>query len=96
MTRNNRRVPKDAPALIRMHQEAHPKSHFFDPGTLRFFGETISSMRLLKTLATVKTWSGGRVECYVLSARQRRPDGKTVRVYHYFDTNTLADVVPVD
>ena len=38
--------------LISEYQRMHPNGHFFDRDTLKFFGETVSSMRLLK--GTVK------------------------------------------
>jgi hypothetical protein len=34
--------------LISEYQRMHPNGHFFDRDTLKFFGETVSSMRLLK------------------------------------------------
>lgn len=34
--------------LIGEYQRMHPNGHFFDRDTLKFFGETVSSMRLLK------------------------------------------------
>jgi len=71
--------------LIRLHEKYQPDSVFFSRDTLRFFGERISEMRVLK--GTVKI--DGH-ECWVLSTRQRKaPAGVSQRRYHYFDINTL-------
>ena len=76
----------------RAHEAAHPDSHFFDDKTLRFFGETMSSMRLLKNHAVIKDVMGQSHECYVLSSSQKPPFGNRHRVCHYFDTETLEQV----
>lgn len=85
--------PETALKLRWMHLELHPNSHFFDKKTLKFFGETLSTMRLLKDKLTVTDSSGEKHTCYVLSSRQRLYNGKTRRFYHYFDENTLEHVI---
>lgn len=71
--------------LIRLHEKYHPDSKFFSRDTLRFFGERISEMRVLKGTTMVNGH-----ECWVLSSRQRNaPAGVRQRRYHYFDINTL-------
>lgn len=84
----------DARTLKLDHESKHPDSHFFDQKTLQFFGETMSTMRLLKKTAKVKDVMGEEHECYVLSTSQRLPSGSRRRVWHYFDINTLEQVNP--
>lgn len=75
----------DARTLIRLHRKYQPDSHFFSKETLRFFGERISEMRVLKGTVTIDGH-----ECWMLSSRQRNaPEGVKQRRYHYFDINTL-------
>jgi len=76
------------------YNDKHPDGHFFDPDTLKFFGESMSQMRLLKNTVAVTDIGGDVHTCYVLSSRQRMPSGKSRRKYHYFDNVTLEDVIP--
>lgn len=76
------------------HLAAHPDSHFFDHDTLKFFGERLSSMRLLKTRPTVKDCVDEEHECYCLSSSQRTPLGNRRTHYFYFDVNTLEEIIP--
>lgn len=79
--------------LVHAYKTAHPNGHFFDPDTLKFFGERRSDMRLLKETQTIRDICGDMHECYVLSTIQRPgPPLKPHRKYHYFDTTTLTDV----
>lgn len=75
------------------YREKHPNGHFFDHDTLKFFGERLSEMRLLKSRARITSAAGIEHKCYVVSAVQR-PGAplKKRRVYHYFDMTTLEDV----
>lgn len=71
-------------------------SHFFDNETLKFFGETMSSMSVLKNTVSVIDGRGDVHECHVLSAkRTKNAFGrcKPYRHYHYFDTKTLDFVI---
>lgn len=71
--------------LIRLHEKYQPDSVFFSRDTLRFFGERISEMRVLKGTVMIDGH-----ECWTLSSRQRNaPEGVKQRRYHYFDINTL-------
>lgn len=79
--------------LKNAHEQAFPNSHYFDPETLKFFGERLSDMYVLKDTVNVKSASGNMHECYVLSKRQKKSDGKYVRRYDYFDIKTLDYVV---
>ena len=79
--------------LIHAYKNAHPDGHFFDRDTLKFFGERLSEMRLLKTRATVLDACGEAHECYVVSSVQRPgPPLRQRRMYHYFDTTTFEDI----
>lgn len=79
--------------LIRAHKDKHPNSHYFDRDTLKFFGERLSEMRLLKKHATIQDAVDIEHDCYVISSIQHpgRPL-KPRRTYHYFDVNTLEDI----
>ena len=79
--------------LISAHKRARPDSHFFDSDTLKFFGETVSSMRLLKGTVKVTDSMGEEHNCYVLSSLQRNCPAGPRRAHHYFDVNTLEHIV---
>lgn len=74
------------------YQKKNPQGHFFDKDTLKFFGESMSSMRLLKGTQEITTFSGEKHTCYVLSTLQRVPLVGKRRTYFYFDVDTLEDV----
>lgn len=76
------------------HLAAHPGSHFFDSNTLKFFGERLSSMRLLKKRYAITDCMGEKHECYCLSSPQRTPLGNRMMHYFYFDVNTLEEIIP--
>lgn len=79
--------------LVGAYQRAHPDGHFFDPKTLKFFGERRSEMRLLRRTTVVTSAAGVQHECHVLSSVQRPgPPLAPRRVYHYFDVETLEPV----
>ena len=79
--------------LMSAHKRAYPDSHFFDSDTLKFFGETVSSMRLLKGTVRVTDSMGEEHNSYVLSSLQRNCPAGPRRVHHYFDVNTLEHTV---
>lgn len=79
--------------LMSAHKRAHPDSHFFDSDTLKFFGETVSSMRLLNEIVRVVDSMGEKHNCYMLSSLQRKYPTGPRRVYHYFDVDTLEHIV---
>lgn len=75
------------------YYRTHPTGHFFDPDTLKFFGERPSEMRLLKDTVSVTDVCGEKHECYVVSSVQRPgPPLRKRRKYHYFDVATFEDV----
>lgn len=73
--------------------QKHPDSHYFDHDTLKFFGESLSTMRLLKNKAMVIDSLGEEHECYVLSRLQKKHPMGPRRTYAYFDCETLEDVI---
>lgn len=75
--------------LIYEYKKRWPDHHFFDPDTLKWFGERRSEMYLWKDTVTHTDYSGEKRECYVLSSLQRKAPGGPKRVYHYFDTTTF-------
>lgn len=79
--------------LKNAHMEKHPNSHYFDSETLKFFGESMSTMRVLKNTAKIKDVSGDMHTCYILSKRSKGFNGKYTRKYDYFDTETLSHVI---
>lgn len=85
--------PTDVYGLMSRYYEKHPDGHFFDRDTLKFFGETISTMRLLKGTVKVKDVSGEVHECYMLSKLQKNHPLGPRRAYSYFDVDTLDDVI---
>lgn len=74
------------------HLRKNPHSHFFDRETLEFFGERLSSMRLLQGTVEKPDSLGVMHTCYVVSSTQKVPMVGRKRVYHYFDTGTLEDI----
>lgn len=85
---------KTAYGLREAYYQKRPNGHFFDEATLKFFGETMSSMRLLKHKTIVTDSMGEHHTCYVLSSLQRKHPCGPRRTYHYFDIETLDDVIP--
>ncbi len=83
------KVSMAAHKLKAMHENAHPHSHFFDYDTLKFFGESMSTMNVLQHTAEVKDGSGVVHTCYVLSSLQRKDPRGPRRHRSYFDVETL-------
>ena len=84
--------------LINAYYKKNPDGHFFDPDTLRFFGESLSRMKVLKKTVTVTDTFGEEHECYVVSATRTKDwsgPSKPYTFYHYFDVDTL-EAVSVD
>ena len=73
--------------------EKHPSGHFFDPETLKFFGETLSSMRVLRETVQKRDSMGEMHTSYVLSKLGKDFSGKKRRTYAYFDVNTFEHVI---
>lgn len=83
---------RDIYDLRNAYYDKHPDGHYFDHDTLKFFGETLSSMRLLKGTSIITDTLGEKHECYVISKLQRKHPCGPRRTYGYFDVNTLDDV----
>ena len=79
--------------LIKAYYEKHPDGHYFDKDTLRFFGERISDMYVLKKTVTVTDSRGEDHEAYVVSRLQRNHPSGPRRTYAYFDVDTLNDII---
>lgn len=73
-------------------EKAHPESHYFDRETLKFFGESLSSMRILKN-TTIINDAGTPRECFTLSKLGKDFRGRKCRSYAYFDCNTLEYII---
>lgn len=80
--------------LMKAHMKAFPKSHYFDRDTLKFFGERLSEMYVLKSKAIIEDSLSEKHTCYILSKSSKGQDGKRRRTYGYFDTETFEEVVP--
>lgn len=85
--------PNNVYGLVSRYEAKHPDGHYFDRDTLKFFGETLSTMRLLKGTVTITDVSGEKHECYVLSKLQKKHPLGPRRVYAYFDIDTFDDVI---
>jgi len=83
---------KNIDEFIRTYYKKNPEGHYFDPETLKFFGERVSDMRLLKKTTKVKDMRGVEHEAYVISRLQRNHPGGPQRTYAYFDIDTLTPI----
>ena len=79
--------------LMSKYRQKNPHGHFFDSDTLRFFGERVSEMRVLKGTVKKTDIDGEQHECYILSTLQRKHPIRPTRVYHYFDSITFNQVI---
>lgn len=79
--------------LKNRHQTYFPNSHFFDYDTLKFFGECLSTMRVLKDTVKIKDYAGKVHECYCVSSLQRKAPGGPKRYYSYFDTTSYEQIM---
>lgn len=79
--------------LMNRYYEHNKNGHYFDHDTLKFFGERLSEMRVLKAIETITDISGEKHECYCVSSVQRPPFGRPHRHYTYFDTTTYEQII---
>jgi hypothetical protein len=84
---------KNIDEFIRAYYKKNPEGHYFDQETLKFFGERLSDMRLLKKTAKVKDIRGVEHEAYVISRLQRKHPGGPQRTYAYFDVDALTPII---
>lgn len=80
--------------LIYEYEKYNPNGYFFDRDTLKFFGERVSEMRILKGTTLVKDYSGKEHWCYVLSTLQRNHPCGARRCYAFFDRGTYEEIIP--
>lgn len=80
--------------LIRNYKTNYPEGHYFDPDTMKFFGERLSEMSVLKSKEKVFDYNGDEHLCFVLNCIQRPPYGKPFRKYHYFDVESFDPIIP--
>ena len=79
--------------LIDKYYEHNPKGHYFDPKTLKIFGECISKMHVYKRPVEVVDVRGEKHTCYVVSKWSSNYPGGARRTYAYFDTTTFKDII---
>lgn len=83
----------DIYVLKSRYEGKHPHGHFFDADTLKFFGERLSEMRVLKGTVKIKDICNEEHECYVVSSYQRKCPSGPCRAYHYFDVETYDHII---
>jgi len=79
--------------FIYEYKKRNPNGHYFDSETLKFFGERVSEMRLIKGTFQEVDICGNPHTCHAVSILQRKHPYGARRVWKYFDTETLHDVV---
>ena len=77
-----------------MEKTRHTEPHFFDRDTLKWFGENLASMKVLKEHATITDYSGIKHDCVVLSKLTRKYPSGPRRTYAYFDATTWTQIFP--
>lgn len=68
-------------------------SPYFDKKTLKFWGEKISDMKILKDTVIKKDFQSNKHECIVLSKISKDFYGNSYRNYDYFDIDTLDRII---
>lgn len=68
-------------------------SHYFDKETLKFWGEKLSDMKILKDTVIKKDFQDNKHECIVLSKISKDFYGNSYRNYDYFDIDTLDRII---
>lgn len=66
---------------------------YFKKETLKFWGERLSDMYILKDTVIKKDMQGQEHECLVLSKISKDFFGKPYRNYDYFDIDTLNRII---
>ena len=80
--------------LIREYYKHNPKGHYFDNDTLKWFGESRSTMNVLKKTVIITDNMDEKHECYILSKLSKKYPGGPKRTYAYFDVTTFNNVNP--
>ena len=86
------KIYKNIHSFINDYYEKQPNGHYFDPDTLKFFGERISDMRVNTTVEVQEDDRGGKHKCYVVSRMHRAHPNGPRRTLAYFDVETLNDI----
>ena len=68
-------------------------SHFFDRGTMKFFGDTMANYAVSSKPVEVETHTRGKVLCWEL--RRKRPVKYGLTDSAYFEVGTFAKVFTV-
>ena len=84
---------RDIYELRSEYYRKRPNGHYFDYETLKFFGESLSTMYLYKNTVQVKDISGEIHTCYKISKRGKDWRGNRRTTYAYFDVETLDNVI---
>ena len=71
--------------LKSLHLEAQPDSKYFDKGSMKFFGDTMSNLAVSKDV--VETNDGTRIAVYELRRKAKTSKGAPAGVIAYFDMN---------
>lgn len=83
----------DVQNLIQKYKKHNPDGHFFDKETLKFFGETLSSMYVYKNKEKYTDSLGKEHICWCLRSRQRNHPCGPQNAYHYFDHETFEHII---
>lgn len=78
--------------LIKEYEKRN--NHYFNRKTLKFWGERLSDMYILKDTVKKRDFQGEIHECVVLSKISKDFYGKPYRNYDYFDIDTLNQIIP--
>lgn len=77
----------------RMYESKH-KDYMFSSDTLKFFGEALSRMRVLKYKSVIIDYLGNKHNCYIISSTRTKDafgSCKPYTHYMYFDEITLIE-----
>jgi len=85
--------PRNIEDFIYEYQKRNPHGQYFNKRTLKFFGERISDMRLIKGTFKKIAYDGNEHTCYAISSLQRKHPNDACRVWTFFDVKTLCKVV---
>lgn len=76
--------------LATLYREKKPEGHFFDKETLKYFGESLSKMKVDNGLFEHIDYRGEKHQCYKLTTTQIW-DGKPMKAVFLFDKDTMED-----
>ena len=79
-------------SFVKDYYAKNPDGHYFDPDTLKFFGERLSDMRINKTVEVKEDDRGEKHKCYAISRMQRAHPNGPRRTLAYFYVETLEEI----